>query len=259
MLSSDRLRQILDSTNHLHAHAHGKFTGRLFEALSGVFDGASFTFQFYGKDGTSMIETNVPWPESRKAELESLAEQLAPVDHPLYPPISKGQRGPLRLSDYASQRHMQRTDIYHQVLKHGDIDFQIALGVFSQDGFGGVILNRDTIDFTNDDLDAARILTGHIATAFESHNLLQRHSVHMKDATKVDYTALRRLGLSRRESEVMVWLIEGKRDAEIAIILDISVRTVNQHVASILAKLNAETRTSAVMTVLQKNAVVGVG
>ena len=52
--------------------------------------------------------------------------------------------------------------------------------------------------------------------------------------------------LTRREAEIMGWVSEGKRDREIAIILGVSPRTVEKHVANILQKLQAETRTAAV-------------
>jgi DNA-binding CsgD family transcriptional regulator len=44
----------------------------------------------------------------------------------------------------------------------------------------------------------------------------------------------------------MHWVIEGKRDREIAIILGLSPRTVEKHVCHILEKLGVETRTAAV-------------
>jgi len=49
-----------------------------------------------------------------------------------------------------------------------------------------------------------------------------------------------------RESEVFDWLQEGKRNKEIAIILACSESTVKKHIASILRKVGAETRTAAV-------------
>ena len=52
--------------------------------------------------------------------------------------------------------------------------------------------------------------------------------------------------LTPRESEVMRWVSEGKRDREIAIILGLSPRTVEKHVCHILEKLQVETRTAAV-------------
>ena len=51
--------------------------------------------------------------------------------------------------------------------------------------------------------------------------------------------------LSRREHHVLHWIVEGKRDAEIAILLGISRRTVQKHVQKILSKLQVENRTAA--------------
>ena len=62
----------------------------------------------------------------------------------------------------------------------------------------------------------------------------------------IDFSGLRSLGLTVRECEVMRWIIEGKRDREIAIILDLSHRTVSNHAHRIFDKLNVETRTAAV-------------
>ena len=52
-------------------------------------------------------------------------------------------------------------------------------------------------------------------------------------------------GLSKRETEVLSWVVQGKRDSEIGVILEISSRTVEKHVARILHKLNVENRTTA--------------
>jgi DNA-binding CsgD family transcriptional regulator len=56
-----------------------------------------------------------------------------------------------------------------------------------------------------------------------------------------------RVSLTRREQEVLTWLREGKRDAEIATILEISTKTVGKHVEHILAKTGAKNRTTAAM------------
>lgn len=58
----------------------------------------------------------------------------------------------------------------------------------------------------------------------------------------------RHLGrLTRREAEILDWIAQGKRNAEIAIILGISHRTVGKHVEHVLAKLEVETRTAAAL------------
>ncbi len=54
-----------------------------------------------------------------------------------------------------------------------------------------------------------------------------------------------RHGITPRELDVLGQVAEGSSDREIAEILFISRRTVNDHVASILARLNLPTRTAA--------------
>lgn len=51
--------------------------------------------------------------------------------------------------------------------------------------------------------------------------------------------------ITTREAQVLQWIIQGKRDAEIAAILEVSVRTIHKHVQRILKKLQVETRTAA--------------
>lgn len=53
--------------------------------------------------------------------------------------------------------------------------------------------------------------------------------------------------ITPRETQVLHWLIQGKRDAEIATILGVSVRTIHKHVQRLLKKLHAETRTAAAL------------
>jgi DNA-binding CsgD family transcriptional regulator len=48
-----------------------------------------------------------------------------------------------------------------------------------------------------------------------------------------------------REREVLHWVCEGKTDAEIGEILDISVHTVSKHLQRVFIKLGVENRTAA--------------
>ena len=48
---------------------------------------------------------------------------------------------------------------------------------------------------------------------------------------------------TRRELEVVEWIVAGKRNDEIGKILECSPRTVQKHVQHILEKLHVETRT----------------
>jgi DNA-binding CsgD family transcriptional regulator len=69
-----------------------------------------------------------------------------------------------------------------------------------------------------------------------------------KKIMKLDYrfdAGPEALALSKRETEVLSWVIQGKRDSEIGVILEISSRTVEKHVGRILHKLRVENRTTA--------------
>jgi len=58
--------------------------------------------------------------------------------------------------------------------------------------------------------------------------------------------ALKPLGLTNRETEVLAWMACGKTNAEIGRILASKPRTIEKHVERILQKLAVETRTAAV-------------
>lgn len=61
----------------------------------------------------------------------------------------------------------------------------------------------------------------------------------------LDAVPLQRLGLTNREAEVLLWVSQGKSNAEIAIILASKVRTVAKHLERVFAKLMVENRTAA--------------
>jgi len=66
-----------------------------------------------------------------------------------------------------------------------------------------------------------------------------------------DPKPLQGLGLTKREAEVLLWLSQGKRNGEIALILGARSRTIGKHVERILGKLCVETRTAATNVALQ--------
>ena len=58
-------------------------------------------------------------------------------------------------------------------------------------------------------------------------------------------TAFRRLGLTRREADVLLWIARGQSNAEIGASLRISPRTVKKHLEHIFGKLGVRTRLAA--------------
>jgi len=69
--------------------------------------------------------------------------------------------------------------------------------------------------------------------------LLQQQDTVPKPAS------LEALGLSRREAEVLAWVAQGKTDAAIGTILQLSPRTVAKHLEHIYDRLGVENRSAA--------------
>jgi DNA-binding CsgD family transcriptional regulator len=100
-------------------------------------------------------------------------------------------------------------------------------------------------DFSEHELRFLELLSPHIAQAMASAVALS--AVEKKAASRRVITPadLRQVRLTRRETEVLRWVAEGKRNREIALILDTSSRTIQKHVQRILDKLCVETRGAA--------------
>lgn len=64
---------------------------------------------------------------------------------------------------------------------------------------------------------------------------------------------------SARKNAVLQWMVEGKRNAEIATILRLSPRTVEKHVADILGALKVETRAAAILAAMEFCAQLNLG
>jgi DNA-binding CsgD family transcriptional regulator len=74
----------------------------------------------------------------------------------------------------------------------------------------------------------------------EEYQLVLRESIQPHDATP-----LKKLGLTKREAEVLLWVSQGKRNSEIGQILGARERTIYKHLERVFAKLSVETRTAA--------------
>jgi DNA-binding CsgD family transcriptional regulator len=65
------------------------------------------------------------------------------------------------------------------------------------------------------------------------------------------WTVCEQVGVTEREHEVCQWLMQGRRNTEIAAILGISPRTAEKHVQQLLSKLGVGNRTAAAMKLVR--------
>ncbi|PTY04188.1 hypothetical protein DB346_02535 [Verrucomicrobia bacterium LW23] len=165
--------------------------------------------------------------------------------------------------DLVSKREFQRTDLYNDVLR--EIGMTEHLVTLVPAGLVDLGPNPHRLDvlasslfpavhrrghFRQDERELLKLLRPHLMKAYQAAHFQLR--LRGNGVTVTDPRALMVYGLTQREVEVLHWMREGKTDKEIAVILGISFRTVNLHVAAILRKLGVETRLGAVLKTFGK-------
>jgi DNA-binding CsgD family transcriptional regulator len=93
-----------------------------------------------------------------------------------------------------------------------------------------------------------RIDCGHVTVIVRmmSQTDAQQYRLSLRETIRaLDAEPLQKLGLTRREAEVLFWASQGKSNGEIAIILAAKARTIAKHLERVFTKLMVENRTAA--------------
>jgi len=147
------------------------------------------------------------------------------------------QRGPvpvLKITDLVTVRQLKETGFHREASRFVTFDDQAAIFGAAGGHIFGFASFRDRV-FTEDEMALMELFQPHMQVALEQ--------AHRFRSLPADH------GLTLREEEVLAWVVEGKTDGEVSVILKISLRTVNNHVLKILDKLRVENRSSAVALV----------
>ena len=129
--------------------------------------------------------------------------------------------------------------------RSGPADIQKALATVMT---GGIFLPDDTMAL----LDSARAAE---AAQANSMGMLSDDRVSMSPEAfglpAPSPQIIARLGLTPRQTDVLMLLLHGKPNKLIARELNLSVETIKDHVAAVLRSLNVSSRTQAVLAVTQ--------
>ncbi len=82
---------------------------------------------------------------------------------------------------------------------------------------------------------------------------LNKKSLHKIKPSEIDSQKITKLGISKREYEVLQKISEGLSNKEIADKLFVSESTIKTHVSNLLLKLNAKRRTQAIQIAKEIN------
>jgi DNA-binding NarL/FixJ family response regulator len=111
---------------------------------------------------------------------------------------------------------------------------------------------RSGMNLGADDYLTKPVAKADLLSAIEAR--LKRSDQHAKREFKPDFSSfepLLGLSLTPRAAEVLLWVAQGKTNADIGLILSISESTVKKHLLEIFEKLGVETRSAAALRALE--------
>jgi DNA-binding CsgD family transcriptional regulator len=180
------------------------------------------------------------------ADFGELLNETLERDHPGVQYIRKGgTEYVLPLWEFTTKRQFRETQFWRELFHPLGLADQVAVIVPSTGSVAGLAVNRGCV-FSQREVGILRLLAPHLRQAYETARRFAELSGNRDRFESFEPSRLLRFQLTVREAEVLHWLVEGKRDREIATILRISARTIEKHVSSILRKLGVETRSGAV-------------
>jgi len=211
--------------------------------LLGLVSGEYFVWLEFGYGSVLDVMHNlVLWDTPSRLGQQRLRRMMELIrEHPFTPHFTKGgDPGPMRLSDFWSDRQLVASPIYRDVYRPCRVGQLLAIASARGNRFGSLNLSRplSAPDFTERDRFMLKLVHPHFLLAMQA---AERASAR----TQSHGDMLRRIGLTPREVEVALWLARGRTNPEIASILATRPRTIEKHVEKILEKLGVENRTAA--------------
>lgn len=186
-------------------------------------------------------------------------QRLSPVlfeymhEHPLGDPDRSP--APHRSGTFAELRTRsawKRSALYHEYYLPAGIREQMFVPLLCRDSRRfSLAFNRNGRGFSGEERALLELISPHIACAL--HNMEERSARRRALADRAgEHPALPTEEFTARQRDVLRWLCDGKRNHEIARILEISPRTVGKHLERIFVKLGVETRTAAAREALAR-------
>jgi DNA-binding CsgD family transcriptional regulator len=153
-----------------------------------------------------------------------------------------GDGSPMKISDFLSRERFHRLGVYAEFYRQVPVEHQMAIGLPPSDGrVIGIALNRGRGDFTEDDRDLLALLRAPLERA--TSRARSRHRARQA-LTVPDDSQL--AGLTGRELQLLELVAVGRTNTAIARMLEISPRTVANHLDNIYRKLEVSGRAAAV-------------
>ncbi|GEP45447.1 helix-turn-helix transcriptional regulator [Brevifollis gellanilyticus] len=163
------------------------------------------------------------------------------------PSVNDGK--PFFSSDFVSQRQFRDLDLYSECFHLLGMDHHGALYVPTDDGrrlwFG--LERAGPREFSERDRLMLTLAQPHLANALRLATARQK----VRDEVVISPSTFCRAGYTPRESEVACWLVEGKSNVEIGLLMNVHVQTVKSHVTSLFNKTGCGNRLALTLHLIE--------
>jgi DNA-binding CsgD family transcriptional regulator len=150
------------------------------------------------------------------------------------------------ISDFLSRADWHRTALYAEAYSQvGQEDGMVLDVSLQQDCRLSLIVSRSRRGFSMEDRAKIALLEPHVREVFQ--RVQAQDQLRRQLETPVTMPAV----LSAREREVLLWISEGKTNAEIGLLLGIRTSTVKKHLENLYRKLGVENRHAAALLALR--------
>lgn len=149
-----------------------------------------------------------------------------------------------RFSDLITRRQLHQLDLYREVYRPLGVEYQIAFTLPSgPERILGVALSRCKHDFTALERDLLNLARPYLIQAYR--NALAHTDLMRASGMSVSIAALRPLGLTERQAEVLRLVAMGYSSEHAATALGIRARTAQKHLEHCYRALNVNSRSEA--------------
>jgi DNA-binding CsgD family transcriptional regulator len=162
----------------------------------------------------------------------------------------------LALSDFVSRPGMERLAIHHEYYRPLGLEDDLSINLKHGDITTCAAVMRRRRGFRPEEREMLNALRPHFKQAWNNATLLASLSATRATAAvsprewSPELLEVR-FGLTPRESEVLMWVAQGKTNPEVGLILGIRPYTVRTHLERVFLKLGVETRHAASLRAIE--------
>jgi DNA-binding CsgD family transcriptional regulator len=156
---------------------------------------------------------------------------------------------PYRLSDVVTQTTFHQTDLYRELYALIGVEYQISFALPSAgEAILAIALSRRETDFSDEERELLTVARPHLVQVYR--NALQHSAVKQRSTARPPQspgqTALRSLGLTPAQADVLRLIATGHSTSDVAAALGISERTVQKHLERVYRTLGVSGSTGAI-------------